>query len=130
VARDTDLRGPVWGARFLEAGLDPEIIAAQVEQAKKDDLAKVAPQVGRLPIQTDRVRRIILELHNNRPAYVKPVVDRTLAKVGDAPTEREFIAALKAVMQDVYAERNTKHANGKTEAEARAKAARIVDKNH
>lgn len=129
VASDVDLRGPDWGARFLEAGLDPEIIAAQVERAKEHDLPKVAKQVGRLPIKTDRVQRIILELHNNRPAYVKPVVDRTIAKVGESPTEDEFIAVLKSAMQDVYAERNANGVNGKTETEARAKAARIVDKN-
>ena len=138
VATADDLRGEDWGARFLEAGLDPDIVAAQVEQAKAIDLPKVAPRIQQLPVRTDRVKRIILELHNNRPAYVKTVVARVISKVGGSPAETEFVAVLRSVMQDVYAERNSvvgkggkvKLVNGKTEAEARAKAARIVDKNH
>jgi hypothetical protein len=127
-ATDKVLRGPEWAARFLHAGLDDEIIAAQVEQAKEKDLPIVTKQINRVPVQSRRIRGILLELHNNRPAYLKAVIDDTLKLVSAKVSEADFIAELDRQMQQIYMKYRVRDKNGSTDEKARAKAHGIVTK--
>jgi hypothetical protein len=129
-----ELRGLEWATRFFRAGLDPDVIAAQVKLAQaefaqltKDKLGSVS---GDAMFQTGRVKAIIFELNNNRPAYVSATVRKTAAEHKKHPawTEDDFVAALQSVMEQEYVDHNTKGANGANDEEARQKARNIVTK--
>lgn len=129
-----ELRGLEWATRFFRAGLDPDVIAAQVKIAQaefakltKDKLGGVS---GDAMFQTARVKAIVFELNNNRPAYVSATVRNTAAAHKKHPTwtEDEFVAALQSAMEDEYVDHNTKGLNGATDDEARQKARNIVTK--
>ena len=129
-----ELRGLEWATRFFRAGLDPEIIAAQVKMAQaefaqvaKDSLGAVT---GEPLFQTSRVKAIIFELHNNRPAYVSATVRKTAAELKKHPawTEDDLVAAMQSVMEDEYVTKNFDNINGSTDEEARQKARNIVTK--
>jgi hypothetical protein len=130
-----ELRGLEWATRFFRAGLDPDIIAAQVQMAQgefakltKDTLGTVT---GDALFQTARVKAIIFELHNNRPAYVSATVRKTAAEHKKHPTwtEDDFVAHLQSVMEGEYVDRNTNAINGASDEEARTKARNIVTKS-
>jgi hypothetical protein len=129
-----ELRGLEWATRFFRAGLDPDIIAAQVKKAQgefaqltKDKLGSVS---GDAMFQTARVKAIIFEINNNRPAYVSATVRKTAAEHKKHPTwtEDDFVAQLQSVMEQEYVDNNTNGINGDTEAKAREKARNIVTK--
>ena len=129
-----ELRGLEWATRFFRAGLDPDVIAAQVKMAQaefanltKDKLGSVS---GDAMFQTGRVKAIIFELNNNRPAYVSATVRKTAAEHKKHPawTEDDFVAGLQAVMEQEYVDNNTKGINGADDEEARQKARTIVTK--
>ncbi len=129
-----ELRGIEWATRFFRAGLDPDVIAAQVKiaqaefaQLTKDKLGGVS---GDAMFQTGRVRAIIFELNNNRPAYVAATVRKTAAEHKKHPawTEDDFVAGLQSVMEQEYVDHNTSGINGANDEEARQKARNIVTK--
>jgi hypothetical protein len=130
-----ELRGLEWATRFFRAGLDPDVIAAQVKLAQgefaklsKDMLGSVS---GDAMFQGARVKAIIFELHNNRPAYVSATVRKTAAEHKKHPawTEDDFVAHLQSVMEDEYVDNNAKGINGGSDEEARQKARNIVTKS-
>jgi hypothetical protein len=134
VSAAKELRGLEWATRFFRAGLDPDVIAAQVKLAQaefakltKDKLSGVS---GDAMFQTGRVKAIIFELNNNRPAYVSATVRKTAAEHKKHPawTEDDFVAHLQSVMEDEYVDNNGSGINGATEDEARQKARNIVTK--
>ena len=104
VTAASELRGAYWATKFFQAGLDDEIIVAQAAKALEDLGAfetKTATQSATSAhMRTAKVRAILFELDNNRPAYVRPVVRRTLAQAAKQPdlTEAEFIEILGAEM--------------------------------
>ncbi len=121
-----DLRSAYWADKFLQAGLDAEVIAAEVVKARRD-LQKVLKQMGRSPLlQTARIRNILLELDNNRPSYVSPVIDRTAKQIDDTMSEAEIIDVLDEEIQAEYVKWRKAHHNGATDDEARQKGHRIV----
>jgi hypothetical protein len=129
-----ELRGLEWATRFFRAGLDPDIIAAQVKMAQaefaqlsKDTLGSVS---GEPLFQTSRVKAIIFELHNNRPAYVSATVRKAAAELKKHPTWTvdDLVAALQSAMEDEYVTRNKDNINGSSDEEARQKARNIVNK--
>jgi hypothetical protein len=129
-----ELRGLEWATRFFRAGLDPDVIAAQVKLAQaefakltKDKLGSVS---GDAMFQTGRVRAIIFELNNNRPAYVSATVRKTAAEHKKHPTwsEDDFVAGLQSVMEQEYVDNNGSGSNGANDEEARQKARNIVTK--
>ena len=135
-----ELRGAYWAEKFFYAGLDTEIIAAEVQKALEDlghvkgemaDLKKEATKAGTAwPAALDSpvANKLIGELDNNRPAYVKPAVRNALAAATPGMAPKDFVGKLVDAIVDEYA----KHPgdNGGTEAKARAKGrgwtARIV----
>ena len=129
-----ELRGIEWATRFFRAGLDPDVIAAQVKMAQAEfaHVAKtsMAAVSGEPLFQTARVKAIIFELHNNRPAYVSETVRKAAAELKKHPTwtEDELVDAIQAAMEEEYVKKNYKKINGSTAEEARQKARNIVTK--
>ena len=129
-----ELRGAYWAEKFFYAGLDTEIIAAEVQKALEDlgrvkgamaELKKQAVTAGTAwPAALDSpvANKLIGELDNNRPAYVRPVVRRALADATPAMTPKDFVDALVDEIVDEYAKHPGQ--NGGTEAKARARARR------
>ena len=134
VTAASELRGAYWATKFFQAGLDDEIIVAQAAKALEDLGAfetKTATQSATSAhMRTAKVRAILFELDNNRPAYVRPVVRRTLAQAAKQPdlTEAEFIEILGAEMEAEYVTYRSDHGNGATDEKARQKAKNIVAK--
>jgi hypothetical protein len=129
-----DLRKLEWAVKFFLAGLDPDVIAAQVKKAQAE-FAEVTHDhlavVSGMPLfQTPRVKAIIFELNNNRPAYVGATVRKTAAEAKKHPdwSQDDFVAQLQSVMEDEFVKNNKNNINGKTDAEAREKARHIVER--
>jgi len=129
-----ELRGLEWVVKFFLAGLDPDVIAAQVKKAQ-DEFAAVEHDhlgaVSGMPLfQRPRVKAIIFELNNNRPAYVGATVSRTAAEAKKHPawTEDDLVAEMQSVMEDEFVNNNINNINGDTDEEARQKARNIVSR--
>jgi D-alanyl-D-alanine carboxypeptidase-like protein len=101
------LRNEDWGRRFFLAGLEPEAVLAAARMAL-DDVAEVEAYVRTLGwsphFDSARGRALLVELHNNRPAYVKEVVPRTLARAAQQPglDERGVLEILVAEIVSAY----------------------------
>ena len=140
-ANESELRDLPWATKFFQAGLDDEIIIAQVVMAK-EDLAAMGRKLRTYSKQSEmidraRIRAIIFELRNNRPAYVAPVIERTLHRIENRMIvdECEFSRILCKEIEQKYVDRNEvkihgriRKVNGKTEKECREKARRICKK--
>lgn len=105
VSDKEDLRGAYWSYKFYQAGLDLDIIAAEVAKARQD-LKEVIATIRKSPhLGSATGAPLILELANNRPAYVNPVVKRTLEKTSKdaAITEEAFMEILvNEIVQEYY----------------------------
>jgi hypothetical protein len=129
-----DLRKLEWAMRFYRAGLDPEIIAAEVEKAKGEfaDITAHNLSAANLPAEltTARVKAIIFELHNNRPAYVAAVVRDAAAEIRKHPgaSQDDVIGFVLDAMETQYVDNNTNSINGATDDDARKKARDIVSR--
>jgi LAS superfamily LD-carboxypeptidase LdcB len=105
------LRNEDWGRRFFLAALEPEAVAAAARKAL-DDIAKLERDVrknwGWSPhFDSPRGRALLVELDNNRPAYRKEVVPRTLARAAQQPAldEEAFLAIFVEEIVAAYARR-------------------------
>jgi hypothetical protein len=105
------LRSEDWARRFYFAALEPEALGAAARKAL-EDLAgleqRVRTQYGWSPhLDSPRGRALLAELHNNRPAYVKAVVQQTLALARERPDidENGFLGLLISQIVIAY-ERN------------------------
>jgi hypothetical protein len=116
-----NLRQQAWADRFFAAGLDPEIIVAEVEKAQ-EELKRVFERVKRLTglhyhshFDELIVRALIAQLHNNRTAYVKPVVTEVARRAHiqhRIPLSR-FVGILVETIIDTY---RKKEKNGEEKA--------------
>ena len=115
-----ELRGIEWATRFFRAGLDSDVIAAQVKMAQAEfaQLAKdlIGSVSGDAMFQTARVKAIIFELNNNRPAYVSATVRKTAAEHKKHPTwtEDDSSPGMQSVMEQEYVENNGKGSTAPT----------------
>jgi hypothetical protein len=109
------LRSEDWARRFYLAALEPEALAAAARKALEDIAGleqRVRTQYGWSPhLDSPRGRALLAELHNNRPAYVKAVVQQTLALARERPDidENGFLGLLISQIVAVY-EANEKDA--------------------
>jgi uncharacterized protein YcbK (DUF882 family)/LAS superfamily LD-carboxypeptidase LdcB len=105
------LRSEDWARRFYLAALEPEALAAAARKALEDITRlerRVRTQYGWSPhLDSPRGRALLAELHNNRPAYVKAVVQQTLALAMERPgtDENGFLGLLISQIVAAY-ERN------------------------
>jgi len=108
VAHPKDLRSDYWAAKFFQAGTDPEVIEAEVKLTQKEIRTKIQTQFfDKLPHKDSSIEKaIIFELHNNRPAYVKKVLNRALADIpaGGSISEADFIKLLARRVREIYIE--------------------------
>lgn len=112
VSDPEDLRGAFWAERFYQAGLDDDIIIAEVAQAKQD-LASLRGTIQRSSfLQSGAGLDLLLELQNNRGAYVKDVVNRTLPATTDQTTEVQFLEIFVNQIVRAYAEDPVTSRNG------------------
>lgn len=98
------LRNEDWSRRFYLASLEPEAIVAAAQKALEEIAtleAKVRKQYGWSPhLNSPRGRALLVELHNNRPAYIRDAVPRTLARAGTDSSEDQF---LKVFVEEIVA---------------------------
>jgi uncharacterized protein YcbK (DUF882 family) len=109
------LRSEDWARRFYLAALEPEALAAAARKALEDIAGleqRVRTQYGWSPhLESPRGRALLAELDNNRPAYVKAVVQQTLALARERPDidENGFLERFISQIVAAY-ERNEKDA--------------------
>ena len=102
-----ELRSHEWGDKFLRASLDDEIIAASTELVLKEagHVEQITAKQGGTGdyFKDDTARAWLLELHNNRPAYVpwavKTAVDRGAVNAKD---REHFLDILATAIEDSY----------------------------
>jgi hypothetical protein len=127
-----DLRNSVWALRFFEAGLNDEIIAAEVTSVVADS-EKILRHVnktkaGAALFEKPVVKCILLEMENNRPAYLKSVTQDTQARLSATSTHEDLMKILKEEIMAIYKKNWEKHGNGKTEAAGEEKGKRLFEK--
>jgi len=108
------LRSLDWAKKFYAAGLDPEIIIAEVKLAREviaESKQRIVNKVGRdfLPYyeRSAILRALIQETFNNRPVYLylalKSATTRAKSIAG-VDTER-FLQLVRAAIMEVYREK-------------------------
>jgi hypothetical protein len=127
-----ELRNNVWAMRFFEAGLDDDIIADQVEKAIEyaDKILRYVKRANAGADLFDKpvVKAILLELFNNREAYLKPVTEKSQARLGASATLEDLLSIMEEEIKAIYKLNWQKHGNGDTEAEGEEKGARLYRK--
>lgn len=103
-----ELRSAEWSTRFFTASLEDEAIAAAVTKAL-EDIGKLERKIRSRhgwapPFDTPRGRALLVQLDNNRPAYIKVVVPRVLQRASGADTE-SFLRVMVDEIIKVYASR-------------------------
>ena len=107
-ARQVQRSLPVDSRRFYLAALEPEALAAAARKALEDIAGleqRVRTKYGWSPhLDSPRGRALLAELHNNRPAYVKAVIQQTLALARERPDidENGFLGLLISQIVAVY----------------------------
>jgi subtilisin family serine protease len=100
------LRSEEWARRFYLAALEPESLAAAATKALEEirELEQtVRHKYGWSPhLESSRGRALLAELENNRPAYVRTAVRRTLARTAERPGIDED-AFLKIFVEEIVA---------------------------
>lgn len=102
------LRSAEWAIRFYNASIEPDVIAAICDLVLQD-LQQVEAAIaghegnGRQNYFEDLVAKAwLLEVYNNRPAFMQKVVARTAASA--AATRDQFLDILASAVVEVYAE--------------------------
>jgi peptidoglycan hydrolase-like protein with peptidoglycan-binding domain len=87
VTDPNELRNSIWADKFFKAGQDPRIIQAEVKMAIDElntlynKLRTAFQKNWSTNLDSPIARALVFELHNNRPAYVYPVIYRTLQQI-------------------------------------------------
>ncbi|MBW3664435.1 MAG: D-alanyl-D-alanine carboxypeptidase family protein [Actinobacteria bacterium] len=117
-----ELRTEPWPTRFLEAGLDDEIISALVVYALQDErelYGKVGKKVGKKthPYMNDpTVRAWLFQAYNNRPAFAVKAAAATIRKTtGKDLTRDEFLDVVADAIRAEYRKRKDKPERGGNE---------------
>jgi hypothetical protein len=102
-----ELRGHEWGDKFYAASNDDAVIVAMAEFALAEaaNVQAITTTHGGTGdyFADDTARAWLLELHNNRPAYVAVAVDRAGAARARGGKDREhFLDILAAAIEDAY----------------------------
>lgn len=109
-----DLRKLEWAKRFYAAGLDPEIIVAQVKLALKiiDETKNHIMNHPKYKIgaaflphyqKSVAVRALVQETFNNRPKYLLIALQNALARANQATVSvDEFLGILRAEIKEAY----------------------------
>lgn len=107
----SELRREEWAMKFYRACLEPDVMAAQVKWAMKRLNLKVRSQTkahsGAQAFWKDPTAEAwLLELDNNRPAYVKRAVAlaNRSGKAANAGSRDEFLDILAAAIEQAYRE--------------------------
>ena len=97
VSVPNELRNSIWAEKFFKAGQDPRIIQAEVKMAIdqlntfENKLRKSFQKDWSPYLDSPTARALVFELLNNRPAYVYPVIYRTLQQTnGQNINEQAF----------------------------------------
>jgi hypothetical protein len=115
VADKDQLRTEDWARRFFLATLEPEAVVAAARKAL-DDLGRLEQKVREIGwspyLQSSRGRKLLVELDTNRPAYVKPVVRRTLDRAKQTPgiDEAQFLSIFVEEIVKEYTRRDNEGA--------------------
>ncbi len=101
-----ELRSPEWAIKFYHASMEPDVIAAICDVALPE-LRRVERTTAakRDEVQHDFFDDLVakswlLEVYNNRPAFMKKVVDR--ASLSPALTRDAFLDLLANAIMDTY----------------------------
>ncbi len=102
-----ELRGQEWGDKFLQASLDDEIIAASAKFVLKEaaQVQQITAKQGGTGdyFNDDTARAWLLELHNNRPAYVAAAVKTAVERGAISAKDRDhFLDILATAIEDSY----------------------------
>ncbi|HET9620972.1 MAG TPA: SH3 domain-containing protein, partial [Kofleriaceae bacterium] len=102
-----ELRGHEWGDKFYAASNDDQIIVAMAEfaLAEATNVQAITTAHGGTGdyFADDTARAWLLELHNNRPAYVATAVSHAVAAgARDAKDRDKFLDILAAAIEDSY----------------------------
>jgi uncharacterized protein YcbK (DUF882 family) len=129
-AAPADLRSLEWAKRFWAAGLDDDVIIAEVERSRRrtaEAKRRMQDKVGngflRYYDDSPVLRALLREGWNNRPAYVYAALDRALKHAGQSGgvTTERFLELTSQALIEVY-QQNEKDGQGA------AKARRLIDK--
>ncbi len=95
-----ELRSPKWAARFLAASMEPAVVVALVDRARKKNMKPVAADAKKYRNKTNGLRffdtsiakAILTTVHNNRLTYPRRIV-KSMVKEGarSAKTVKTFI---------------------------------------
>lgn len=105
-----DLRGLFWAMRFYEAGLDKDIIKEEIAEARyhvgraQNKISRYTAKSGGHHLKHEGVTAILLELFNNREAFLKPSLELTMKEVNKNTPVKTFVNVLHKNMRTVYGE--------------------------
>jgi hypothetical protein len=113
VSQPGELRSLEWAKRFYAAGLDPEIVAREAELALEligEERKKIEKSLGRsIPHyeQSSALRALIQETNNHRPAWLKDLLKRAVARytAAGASTADQFLELVRRAIREVYPEK-------------------------
>jgi len=109
-----DLRSLEWARRFYTAGLDADIIIAEVNLALeilKEDKQRIMNRVGRSFLQyyerSPILRALIHETFNNRPVYLYQALKQAIVRANTAGsvTTDQFLELVRTAIREVYRQR-------------------------
>lgn len=118
-----DLRNRAWSQRFYLASLEPEAVLAAVQKALEDigKLEKKARGIASRSghgwstrFESARGRALLAQLDNNRPAYVKRVIPKVLARTASRGlSESQFLAIF---VEEIIAAYEARESGGRKKA--------------
>ena len=127
-----DLRNSIWALRFFEAGLNDQVIAAEVTATLKiaDNILQYVDttKAGAPLYQEPVIKTLLFELHNNRSSYLSIITKSTQKQLTAKSTLADLLVIMRVDIMALYKKNWKKHKNGNTEAEGEAKGGRLFDK--
>ncbi len=99
-----ELRQPAWAMKFYQASMEPDVVAALcrlllVEQGKVNAAIDATAGANGDRFDDLTAQAWLLELYNNRPAYMAKAVQRAAGATGDRDA---FLDALAAAIIETY----------------------------